>query len=106
MRAFLITALLLAGASAAKAEPAPEVVACQASGLIALKEHMPGLKAISFDAATLSVSKADATVGDTKIRSVVMGDATLETAKTDRPRHFVCLIGEKGKVVLTFFTQS
>ena len=34
-----------------------------------------------------------------------MGDAYLEKNKTEKPHRFVCLIGEKGKVLLTFFTQ-
>jgi len=35
-----------------------------------------------------------------------MGDAYLEKNKTEKPYRFVCLIGEKGKVLLTFFTQQ
>ncbi len=103
-------AMLLATPSAlqiGKAEAqgvTPEVEACQASGLIALKEKNPGLKNIIVDAATLSESKADAKVGDTLIKTVIMGEAHLETSKTDKARRFLCLIGEKGKVVLTFFT--
>jgi hypothetical protein len=45
-------------------------------------------------------------VEDTPIKMVVMGDAYLQREKTNKPSRFVCLIGEKGKVVLTFFTQQ
>ncbi len=106
MRAIIMAGLLSAVPAAAYAQTSPEIEACQASGLIALKERNPGIKTVSFDAVSLSVSKADTAVGDTKIKTIIMGDATIETAKADKPRHFVCLIGEKGKVVLTFFTQS
>jgi hypothetical protein len=33
-----------------------------------------------------------------------MGEAYLRTDRSDKPRRFLCLLGEKGKVLLTFFT--
>ena len=35
-----------------------------------------------------------------------MGEAYLERKQTARSQRFVCLIGEKGKVLLTFFTAQ
>jgi hypothetical protein len=35
-----------------------------------------------------------------------MGEAYLKTDRSDKPRRFLCLLGEKGKVLLTFFTQN
>jgi hypothetical protein len=35
-----------------------------------------------------------------------IGDAYLEKGKKDTRRTFLCLIGEKGKVLLTFFTDK
>ena len=35
-----------------------------------------------------------------------MGEAYLQRDKSDKAYQFVCLIGEKGKVLMTFFTQS
>ena len=52
------------------------------------------------------MSKTDATVEDVKIRTIVLGLATIDTARKEKPNQFVCLIGDKGKVLLTFFTQK
>jgi hypothetical protein len=35
-----------------------------------------------------------------------MGDDYLKREKTGKPNRFVCLVGEKGKVLLTFFTEQ
>ncbi|HEX3861089.1 MAG TPA: hypothetical protein VHY35_05300 [Stellaceae bacterium] len=107
----LISALLLATAIAttsaraqAPAPPnAPAVDACRASGLIALKENSPSVKALAFDMDTLLISKANTQVEDVPVRTVMMGDAYLEKKGVGKPQRFVCLIGEKGKVLLTFF---
>jgi hypothetical protein len=45
-------------------------------------------------------------VEDTPVKMVIMGDAYLQREKSDKPDRFVCLIGEKGKVLLTFFTEQ
>lgn len=84
----------------------PELEACKTTGLIALRERSPTLKDILIDPDAVTIAKADTKVEDTPIRTIVMGDAYLERGKTDKPYRFLCLIGEKGKVVLTFFTQQ
>ena len=88
----------------ARAQVPPEVDACRASGLAALKERSPAVEDLTFDMDGLAISKADTKVEDTPIKMVVMGDAYLERKKTEKSYRFVCLVGEKGKVVLTFFT--
>ena len=45
-------------------------------------------------------------VEDTPVRTVIMGEAYLERKETGKSQRFVCLIGEKGKVLLTFFTAQ
>ena len=92
--------------AAAPSTTGPEVEACQASGLIALKERSPAIHDVVFEPDTLSITKADTSVGDTKVRTVVLGLADIQTGKKDKPHQFVCLIGEKGKVLLTFFTEK
>lgn len=107
--AALLMGTLVAPAWAQTAAPTtmgPEVEACQASGLIALKERSPTIHDLVFEPDTLSITKADTMVGDTKIRTVVLGLADIQTGKKDKPHQFVCLIGDKGKVVLTFFTEK
>ncbi|MDI3567224.1 hypothetical protein [Bradyrhizobium sp. Arg816] len=84
----------------------PELEACRTTGLIALKERSPAIKDISFDVDGMTIAKANTKVEDTIIRTIVIGDAYLEKGKNDTRRTFLCLIGEKGKVLLTFFTDK
>jgi len=72
----------------------------------ALKERSPSVKGLSLDMESLAVSKANTTVEDVPVRMVVMGEAYLERKETGGSQRFVCLIGEKGKVLLTFFTAQ
>ena len=92
-------------ASAVHAQIPPEVEACRASGLAALKQRSPSINNLTFEMEGLAISKADTKVEDTPIRMVIMGEAYLQRDKSDKANRFVCLIGEKGKVVLTFFTE-
>ena len=98
--------VLLTGPAWSQAPASPEIDACKASGLIALKQRQPAIKAIEIDPDTVSVSKTDAMVDQTEIRTIVLGLATIDVAKKEKPNQFVCLIGDKGKVLLTFFTEK
>ena len=84
----------------------PELEACRSTGLLALRERNPAIKDVSFDVDGMTVAKANTKVEDTLIKTIVMGDAYLEKGKQDTRRTFLCLIGEKGKVLLTFFTDK
>jgi hypothetical protein len=84
----------------------PELDACRSTGLIALRERNPSIKDVSFDVDGMTVAKANTKVEDTPIKTIVIGDAYLEKGKKDSRRTFLCLIGEKGKVLLTFFTDK
>ncbi len=90
------------GASAQTPEP-PELTACRATGLIALQQRSPSVKQLILDMDTLTFSKADTEIENIPIKEVIMGDAYLERKQTGQAQHFLCLIGEKGKVLLTFF---
>jgi hypothetical protein len=100
---FLATTIM---ALSAQAQVPEEVEACRLAGLVALKERSPAIKDLTFDIDGLAISKANTKVEDTPVRMVIMGDAYLQREKTDKPNRFVCLIGEKGKVLLTFFTEQ
>src|SRR3954465_10993264 len=50
------------------------------------------------------VSKANTKIEDTPVRTIIMGEVYLERKETGKSQQFLCLIGEKGKVLLTFFT--
>lgn len=103
----LATILIVATAGPASAQVvSPELEACRSTGLIALRERNPAIKDLSFDVDAMTVAKANTKVEDTPIRTVVFGDAYLEKGKKDTRRGFLCLIGEKGKVLLTFFTDK
>jgi hypothetical protein len=100
----LAASFLLAAPSVAQVPV--EVEACRLSGLAALKERSPSLEHLTFDMESLAISKAATRVEDTPIRMVVMGEAYLQREKSDKPNRFVCLVSDKGKVVLTFFTEQ
>ena len=110
MRAFTyviaVASLLLTSPSHAQKPNDPAVEACRTTGLIALKERSPSLKDLIFDVESLAVSKANTTIEDIPVRTVIMGEAYLERKETGQAHRFVCLIGEKGKVLLTFFTAQ
>lgn len=74
--------------------------------MVALEERSPAITGLTFDIDGLGTSKGSTKVEDTPVRMVIMGDAYLRREKTDTPNRFVCLIGEKGKVLLTFFTEQ
>ena len=82
----------------------PELAACKATALLALSERDAAIKDIYFDEDAITMADANTKVEDTVIKHIIMGEAYLQTDKQDKPRRFLCLIGDKGKVLLTFFT--
>ena len=108
-RLAMAVAMLLIGIPAGNLSAqvaSPELEACRSTGLIALRERNPGIKDVSFDVDGMTVAKANTKVEDTPVKTIVIGDAYLEKGKKDTRRTFLCLIGEKGKVLLTFFTDK
>jgi hypothetical protein len=108
MRYITLSAFLIATITAvsAQAQVPAEVESCRLAGLVALKERSSAIKDLTFDIDGLAISKAETKVEDTPVKMVIMGDAYLQREKTDKPNRFVGLIGEKGKVLLTFFTEQ
>lgn len=86
--------------------PGTELASCKAAGLAALRQKTPSITDVEIDPDGTIVAKADTRVEDTPVRVVVMGDAYLERKGSEKPYRFLCLIGDKGKVLLTFFTQQ
>lgn len=85
----------------------PAVSACASTGLIALQQHSKDITGLFMDPETLAISAADTTVGDVPVKIVILGEAYIKRGtKAGKPDRFVCLIGEKGKVLLTFFTAK
>jgi hypothetical protein len=101
--AFLIS--LIAGPAVAETL-SPEADACKASGLLALKQKFPHVKDVLIDLDSAKVIKADTTIENVPIKTVVIGDAYVERTKTTKPQTLVCIIGDKGKVLLTLFSDK
>ena len=107
MRQIFAILLIISFVIPASAQVAnPELEACRSTGLIALRERNPAIKDITLDVDGMIVAKANTKVEDTPIKTIIIGDAYLEKDKKDTRRTFLCLIGEKGKVLLTFFTDK
>jgi hypothetical protein len=104
---FELTLLASLIASTAFAETlSPEADACKASGLLALKQKYPQVKGVLIDLDSAKIIKADTSIEDVPIRTVVIGDAYVERTKTTKPQTLVCVIGDKGKVLLTLFSDK
>jgi hypothetical protein len=74
--AIAVASLLLTPPSHAQSPNDPAIEACRMTGLMALKERSPSLKDLIFDMETLAVSKANTTVEDIPVRTVIMGDVS------------------------------
>lgn len=108
----LLACALLAGPAFSQTTPAPtekpsspEIAACKATALQTISAREPEIKDIYIDEDGATIATSETKVGDTPVTRIIMGEAYLRTDRSDKPRRFLCLIGEKGKVLLTFFTQ-
>lgn len=106
LRTLAVIATAVMAASPVLAQPNPELEVCRATGLLALTERNPSIKDVTFDLDSMTIAKANTKVEDTSIRTIIIGDAYLERNRKETRRTFLCLIGEKGKVLLTFFTDK
>src|SRR5689334_16892416 len=101
---------LTGGAIAQSTDPAVE--ACRSTGLLALQQRSSDITDLIFDMDSLAVTDADTAVETVPIKKVLLGEAYLKRGakaaadETGAPDRFICLIGDKGRVVLTFFTSK
>jgi len=104
---FALTLLASLIATSACAETlSPEADACKASGLLALKQKYPQVKDVVIDLDSAKIIKAETTIENVPIKTVVIGDAYVERTKSTKPQTLVCVIGDKGKVLLTLFSDK
>ena len=103
--ALTLLASLIAGTAVAETL-SPEADACKASGLLALKQKYPRVKDVLIDLDSARIIKADTTIEDVPIRTVVIGEAYVERTRSTKPQTLVCVIGDKGKVLLTLFSDK
>jgi hypothetical protein len=102
-----VAAAILSASAFAQAAKDPAVEACKSTGLLALQERSPEITDLVLDMESLAISKAETKVGDVPVKMVILGEAYIARKdKTGKPDRFVCLLGEKGKVLLTFFTAQ
>ena len=59
-----------------------------------------------IDLDSAKIIKTEAAIEDVPIRTVVVGEAYVERTKTTKPQTLVCIIGDKGKVLLTLFSDK
>jgi hypothetical protein len=111
-RMIIAGALACCAHSAAGQSTDPAVEACRSTGLLALQQRSNDVTDLIFDMDSLAVTDADTAVETVPIKKVLLGEAYLKRGaraapdKTGAPDRFVCLIGDKGRVVLTFFTSK
>ncbi|WP_258589515.1 hypothetical protein [Mesorhizobium sp. AR02] len=103
----IFVTMLSATAAFAQTETDPAIAACKSTGLIALQQKSKDITDLIIDLESVAVSAATTKVEDIPVKTVVLGESYIKrgsvTGKSDR---FVCLIGDKGKVLLTFFTSK
>ena len=107
----LISATLLSPPALAQEVPpksekpaTPEIATCKKAALQTLHAKEPEIKDIYIDEDGATVAVSEAKIEDIPVTRIVMGEAYLRTDRSDKPRRFLCLLGEKDKVLLTFFT--
>ena len=110
--AFLPAVFSTSGFAAAQEEQkslnpdTPEVDVCRSSGLIALKETNPTIKDVTINPDSIRIYKMNKKIGDETVHSVVIGEVSIEKAKSSKPQSLVCIIGDKGKVLVTEFSSQ
>jgi hypothetical protein len=83
----LLAAVPCSGAAQAQTPNDPEIAACKATGLVALKERSPSVKDIILDMDTITVSNANTKIEDTPVRTIIMGEVYLERKETGKSQH-------------------
>lgn len=81
------------------------VAACKAQALAKLKERSPSIEDIYIDVDGLTIAQANAKLGETDVKGVIMGEAYIQRDRSDSANRFLCLTGTDGKVLFTFFTE-
>ena len=106
----LATLLIAAPAFAQEVPPSgkpatPEISTCKTAALQAVSAKEPDIKDIYIDEDGATVAVFEAKVETIPVTRIIMAEAYLRTDRSDKPRRFLCLLGEKNKVLLTFFTS-
>jgi len=81
------------------------VAACKAQALAKLKQKSPSIEDIFIDIDGLTIAESDGKLGETAVKGVIMGEASIKRDAADSANRFLCLTGDKGEVLFTFFTE-
>jgi len=81
------------------------VAACKEDALTKLKQRSPSIEDIYIDIDGLTVAESNGKLGNTPVKGVIMGEAYIQRDRSDEANRFLCLTGEKGDVLFTFFTE-
>jgi hypothetical protein len=103
---FVCVCVTVAAAPAEAQEP-PEAAVCRKAAITTLKSEsdLSPLKDVKLDLDSLTVATSKAEIEGIKVRTVLIGQATIQRESSDEPHTFLCLLGENEKVLLTFFTK-
>jgi hypothetical protein len=71
-----------------------------------LEAKVPRCKNVEVDLDSATLVKADTKIENTPVKAVVLGEAYIEREKGDKPQTFVCVLGEKRKVLLALFSNQ
>ena len=85
---------------------APEIDACRATGLIALKQRSPTTTDVALDLDSMRVVKVNSKIENVEIKAIVLGEAYIEKQKSGKAKNLICILGDKGKVLLTIFSDQ
>jgi hypothetical protein len=69
--------------------------------LIALKQRSPQVKDVEIDLDSARIINADTKIEDVPIKTVVIGEAYIERAKSAKPQTFVSLADEKPQTFVS-----
>ena len=85
---------------------APEIDACRATGLIALKQRSPTTTDVTLDLDSVRVVKMNSKIENVEIKAIVLAEAYVEKQKSGKSKNLICILGDKGKVLLTVFSDQ
>ncbi|TAJ27910.1 hypothetical protein [Bosea sp. (in: a-proteobacteria)] len=101
---FLVAGPAIAQEIAPGKPATPEIATCKKAALETLSAQDPDIKDIYIDEDGATVAVSESKIETIPVTRIVMSEAYLRTDRSDKPRRFLCLLGEKNKVLLTFFT--
>jgi len=61
---------------------------------------------VQLDLDSAKIIQAETKIEEVPIRTVVIAEAYVEKGGKEKPQTLVCVIGEKGKVLMTLFSDK